>query len=257
MKKRIEVIKKCALEAGEILKYYYSNEINIRFKGKLDMVTDADINSQEKIVNIIKSEFPDDEIIAEENTENTSNLKSTWIIDPLDGTTNFVHRMPWFAISIAYLNNGNIKLGLIYIPLLNELFFAVKGEGAFLNGKRISVSKEDKLERCLVGTGFPYSIHENYEEIISRFKKVLINVRGVRRPGAAAQDLAYVSCGRFDAFYEDGLKPWDVAAGILLINEAGGKVTGYNGEEYQIGKSNQILASNLFLHEKIKELISL
>ncbi|WP_448589009.1 inositol monophosphatase family protein [Thermodesulfobium sp.] len=257
MNKRIEVIKRCALEAGEILKYYYSNDLNVRFKGKIDMVTDADTSSQERIIDIIKSEFPDDEIIAEESSKNTLNLKSTWIIDPLDGTTNFVHRLPWFAISIAYLHNGDIKLGLIYIPILNELFFAIKGEGAFLNEKRISVSEENCLEKCLVGTGFPYSIHENYEEIVTRFKKVLINVRGIRRPGAAAQDLAYVACGRFDAFYEDGLKPWDVAAGILLVNEAGGKVTDYKGEEYKIGQSNQILASNLLLHEKIKELISL
>ncbi|AEE14581.1 inositol monophosphatase [Thermodesulfobium narugense DSM 14796] len=256
MEKRIEVIKKCALEAGEILKYYYSNELNTRFKGKIDMVTDADIASQEKIVSIIKSEFPLDEIIAEENSKNTYNLDSTWVIDPLDGTTNFVHRLPWFAISIAYIKNNEIKVGLVYVPLLNELFLAVKGEGAFLNEKRISVSKEDKLERSLVGTGFPYSIHENYEKILSRFKNVVINVRGIRRPGAAAQDLAYVACGRLDAFYEDGLKPWDVAAGILLVSEAGGKVTDYNGNEYIIGQSDQILASNFLLHDKVKKLLS-
>ncbi|AWB10259.1 myo-inositol-1(or 4)-monophosphatase [Thermodesulfobium acidiphilum] len=256
MKERLKIIKKCALEAGEILKYYYSNELHTRFKGKIDMVTDADISSQEKIINIIRSEFPHDEIIAEENSKNTYNFKSTWIIDPLDGTTNFIHRLPWFAISIAYIKDNEIKIGLVYIPLLNEFFLAIKGEGAFLNDEKIFVSKEDNLEKCLVGTGFPYSIHENYEEIVRRFKNILINVRGIRRPGAAAQDLAYVACGRFDAFYEDGLKPWDVAAGILLVSEAGGKVTDYDGNEYIIGQSDQILASNFLLHDKIMKLLS-
>jgi len=173
-----------------------------------------------------------------------------WIIDPLDGTVNFAHGFPMFCVSIAFEAEGKLLYGVVYEPLRDELFEAQKGEGALVNGQPIRVSRTDRLERALVATGFPYDIRERLPETTARLARVLGVVQGVRRAGSAALDMCYVACGRLDGFFEENLKPWDTAAGLLIITEAGGCITTFGGGEYDLYSPN-ILASNGILHGKL------
>ena len=181
-------------------------------------------------------------------------LAYRWIIDPLDGTVNFAHGYPAFCVSIAFEAAGRLEYGVIYDPLRDELFEARRGQGASLNGQPIKVSTIDRLERALVATGFPYDIRERLPETLARMGRILGEVQGLRRGGSAALDMCYVACGRFDGFYEENLKPWDTAAGLLIIEEAGGKVTTFDGGEYDIYSPN-IVASNGMLHKNILECV--
>lgn len=240
---------------GDVLKYYFNRKIKVNYKGKIDPVTIADRLTQKTILKIIKKNFPDHTAYGEEDREHLVCKDYCWIIDPLDGTVNFIHKVPVFSVSIALSYKGKIISGVVYAPLLNEMFVAEKGHGAWLNGERIKVSKVKDLVHSLVVTGFPYYIHSKSKHVIRNFSRVLMKVQGLRRLGSAAIDLAYVACGRYDAFWEEGLHPWDVAAGSLLVDESGGAVTDFrNKGDYIWGKS--ILASNRNIHKKMLGLIS-
>ncbi|MGW8161645.1 MAG: inositol monophosphatase family protein, partial [Desulfobulbales bacterium] len=177
-----------------------------------------------------------------------------WIIDPLDGTTNFAHNFPWFAVSIAFYDKGESQVGVIYHPMQDELFCATRGGGAWLNDRRLKVSGVDALQNALVATGFPYDIQKRPDYVLAMLKKILTHVQGVRRPGAAALDLAYLACGRLDAFWEVGLKPWDSAAGYLLVAEAGGTMSRFDGSPFS-PFIPELLASNTLLHNDLNTLL--
>lgn len=246
-----------AYKGAEVLLKYFNNIKSIEYKSRIDPVTIADKTSQKAIVNNIKQYFPLHDIIAEEKDENLDlqNSDYCWIIDPLDGTVNYVHGVPNFAISIGLKYKKEILCGVIYAPALKELFVAQKGKGAYLNNKKINVSKIKDMVRALPVTGFPYYVKENPNRVIKNFKNIMLETQGLRRFGAASIDLAYVACGRFDFFWEEGLKSWDVAAGICIIKEAGGKLTDFYGKnDYLFGKT--IVASNKILHKDILKVLN-
>ena len=252
-KKIKEIAIKSALIAGEILRTGFGTCFNIENKeGKNNLVTEYDIRAQEAIIKSIKAEFPSHIFLAEEENEdiNYDPINATdevrWIIDPLDGTVNFAHSIPIFSVSIAAELHNEVICGVIYQPLLNELFVAEKGKGALLNDQPIYVTKNADLDTAFCVTGFPYSV-EYISRTLNFFTHFVKNGNPVRRLGSAALDLAYVAAGRFDFFWEERLNPWDVAAGKLLVEEAGGKITQYNGEEYSIFDKN-IIATNGLLH---------
>lgn len=247
------VSRQAALAAGAVLRQNYYKPHQITYKGAIDPVTETDLQSQEMITALIRQTFPDHGLLAEEKMAGAEGKKSEastpyrWIIDPLDGTVNFAHGFPAFCVSIALEMEGTLHCGVIYDPLRDELFEARKGGGAFLNGRPISVSKTDRLDRALLTTGFPYDIRERLPETLARLGRLLGVAQGVRRAGSAALDMCYVACGRFDGFWEENLKPWDTAAGFLIIEEAGGKITTFAGTPYDIYAPN-ILCSNGKLH---------
>ena len=215
-------------------------------KSHNDFVTEVDRAAEQAIIEVLRAAYPDHAILAEESgaSENLHDEnENVWIIDPLDGTTNFIHGFPQYCVSIALQQKGQITQAVVYDPNRNDLFTASKGRGAFLNEKRIRVVRRDKLADALVGTGFPYSDMSGLDEYISMFRLMTQATAGLRRPGSAALDLAYVACGRLDGFFEKGLKPWDVAAGSLLITEAGGIVGTFEGESEYLYKGIVIAGS--------------
>lgn len=247
----IEIAKK----AGEILLDLYPKTHEIRYKGNINLVTEADVKSENLLKRAIKEKYPAHTILAEESGLEDRDKTFKWIIDPLDGTTNFAHGFPWFCVSVALESNGEICLGVIHNPILKETFSVLKENGAFLNGTPIRVSKTKQIGKALLATGFPYNIHEEPEPVVRRFNKILKVARGIRRAGSAALDLCYVACGRFDGFWEERLYPWDTAAGLLLVKEAGGVVTDFKENPYSIyGK--EILATNGLLHKTMLEMLS-
>jgi myo-inositol-1(or 4)-monophosphatase len=224
-------------------------------RGK-NLVTEIDRGSEEMILSRIRKSFPGDEVLAEEGGKGAGAAGSgyTWIVDPLDGTTNYTHGFPVFCVSIGIEHEGKVVAGVIYDPNLDELFTAGHGSGAQLNGVPMRVSSIDTLGRSLLVTGFPYNLHENPDKCIERFIGALMKAQAVRRMGSAAIDLAYVACGRYEGFWEVGLHPWDVAAGALLVAEAGGMVSGFDGAACSIyGKD--IAASNGKVHEQLLDSI--
>jgi myo-inositol-1(or 4)-monophosphatase len=237
-------------EAGELLLQYWHAPRDIRHKGRIDLVTTADIALENLLTRRLAAILPQASFLAEESSSDEDVRRPlqgpTWIIDPLDGTTNFAHGFPFVAISVA-LWDQDVQLGLVHLPVLNELFHACNGGGAWLNDKAIHVSKTPDLENALVATGFPYTVREQMQPILKWLETMLALTQGVRRPGSAASDLAYTACGRVDAFYEISLKPWDMAAGWLLVREAGGRVTELEGAGFSL-HSHSILASNPLLH---------
>ncbi len=253
----LNIAIEAAKEAGKFLKHNLGKvgEINLKSGQERNLVTEIDKKSEEMIVGIIRKHFPNHDILAEESgSEHGKKSDFRWIIDPLDGTTNFTHGLPIFCVSIGLEHKGEIVAGVIYDPNLNELFSAEKGRGAFLNGKRLRVSQTPFLKNSLMVTGFPYDVTENPDNCIQHFVNFLMTAQAVRRMGSAAIDLAYVAAGRYDGFWEVNLNAWDMAAGVLLIREAGGKVTGFTGEEIDIyGK--RVVASNGLIHDEMVGLI--
>lgn len=256
--------RQAALAAGAVLRQNYSKPHEITMKGAIDPVTESDLQSQEMIIALIRQKFPEHGFLAEETLKEAATPPAgkaapspyRWIIDPLDGTVNFAHGYPAFCVSIACEAAGGLQYGVIYDPLRDELFEAKKGKGAWLNGRSIRVSQTDRLERALVATGFPYDIRERLSETLRRMERALGVVQGLRRGGSAALDMCYVACGRFEGFYEENLKPWDTAAGLLLIEEAGGRITTFDGGDYNISAPN-ILASNGVLHDNLITLVEI
>ncbi len=245
-----EVVK-ISRNTGKFLK----EEVNklkssdIESKGVHNFVTYVDKNAEKQIVSELKKLLPEAGFIAEEGTETSKADEYNWVIDPLDGTTNFIHQLPCYSISIALMKNHEVVLGVVYEINQDECFYAVKGGGAFLNGESISVSNAKTIYDSLLATGFPYYDYSRIENYIELFVWFLRNTHGVRRFGSAAVDLAYVACGRFDGFFEYSLNPWDVAAGSLIVEEAGGKVSDFKGGvDYLFGK--EIVAGNSNIYEE-------
>jgi myo-inositol-1(or 4)-monophosphatase len=229
----LNVAVMAARRAGSALikKMVNLEKLKVEQKGRNDFVSEADLAAEKAIINCILKHYPDHAIHAEESGVQGES-ETVWIIDPLDGTTNFLHGFPVFAVSIGVQIDGRMEHGVVYDPLRQELFTASRGQGAHLEGRRIRVSGQKQLERSLIGTGFPYrQADQEIEPYMDMLGKVIRSTAGVRRPGAAALDLAYVAAGRLDAFWETGLAPWDLAAGSLLIREAGGIVSGLDGSE--------------------------
>lgn len=249
----IDVAKEAALEAGALLKEGFGTPYQIKTKlGDHDLVTQFDISSQKLIIEKIKGHFPSHHFLAEE--EGVSDQPSDeiiWIIDPLDGTVNFAHNVPYFAVSIAAARGKELLAAAVYHPLMDELFLAEKGGGAYLNGRKLAVTETKVFEKALLATGFPYDVKKNPLHCIDRFAKMAALGVPLRRIGVASLDLSYVAAGRFDAFWEVGLQPWDMAAGKLLIEEAGGQVSLYDGSERTIYKYLPLLASNGHLHDML------
>ncbi|GFO66878.1 inositol monophosphatase [Geomonas limicola] len=241
-----------ALEAGKLQKERLWGDFAIDFKGDIDLVTEVDRACEELIISRLAAAFPGHGFLAEEEGAKRSDSRYKWIIDPLDGTTNFAHGFPWFCVSIALEFQGELAVGVIYHCMMDELFTACKGGGAFLNGRPIRVSTRTPLRRALVATGFPYDVARDNENNFANFFELQLAARGVRRAGAAALDLAYVAAGRLDGYWEVKLKPWDVAAGTLLVLEAGGRVTNQEGAGYTV-YDHRILASNGGIHDEMLE----
>ena len=241
-----------AQEAGKILREEFDRPVQITYKGDVDLVTQADKRSEEAIVTRLTKYFPEHSIAAEEGTGHEGGSDFRWHVDPLDGTTNFAHGYPCFSVSIALAQRGALLAGVVYNPFYDELFAAARGGGATLNGKRIYVSKVDALATSLMCTGFP--VHKRLANPnIHYYWDFTLRSHGVRRDGSAALDLASVAAGRFDGFWEFGLKPWDTAAGVLLIEEAGGKVSDFTGDPYELG-GPVVLATNGLIHEEARVL---
>lgn len=251
----IEETQKAVRAAGDMIKEQWSLPKDIRHKGRIDLVTQTDLQVEEFLKNECRQILPGAGFLAEETAGGGTLGESTWIIDPLDGTTNFAHNLFGVAVSLALWQQNHIQTAFVYLPLTGEMFQAARGGGAFLNGRAIQVSQEQDLVQSLIATGFPYNIGERIDEVLPAFKKVLTHCRGLRRMGSAALDLAYTACGRFEGFYELGLKPWDTAAGWLLVEEAGGRVSRFNpDQEYALG-ADSILASNGVIHEDLATLL--
>jgi myo-inositol-1(or 4)-monophosphatase len=250
-----EFVKDLALGAGAILMKYFNKKHKIEVKPGAGIVTEADKAAESYIIKNILRKFPKSSIITEETGEYHGDPKLMWVIDPLDGTSNYAHGFPWFCVSIGLYLDGKPKAGVIYQPFTQELYFAEKGKGAFLNGKRIKVSKTNKLEEALVGTGFYYSKSESLRNEVEVFRIMNESTLAVRRPGSAALDLACVASGRFDGFWERGLSSWDVAAGFLLVEEAGGLVTNYQGKKTSIFEK-YCLATNGKIHKRMQSVVS-
>lgn len=243
-------------KAGEIVREGASRSRKILHKGRIDLVTETDMAVETMLKAELASLLPGSDFLAEETAKDTEPGELTWIIDPVDGTTNFAHGLPYVANSIALWHRDRVVLGMVNMPLLGERFTAVEGQGAFLNGKRIGVTGEADLEQCVLATGFPYDIDAHLEDILKNLRMLLPVAQGIRRGGAAAVDLAFVACGRLDGFYERALNPWDTAAGMLLVTEAGGRVSEYETTVPYTFGSRCILATNGRIHEALSGLLA-
>lgn len=246
---------KAVKEGGAILMKYFGKIKFIEHKGEIDLVTEADRRSEEIILSIIKDHYPDHRILAEETGESGGASPFKWIIDPLDGTTNYAHGYPCFCVSLAVENEKEVVYGAVYDPVKDELFTAEKGKGAFLNGQEIKTSSTQQLKQSLLCTGFPYDIRDEIDSSLINFRTFLMKAQAVRRDGSAALDLCYTAAGRFDGFWEQKLFPWDVAAGSLLITESGGTLSNFKGEPFSI-YDKEIVASNGIIHDQMVETLS-
>jgi myo-inositol-1(or 4)-monophosphatase len=244
----ITPMQELAREAGSLLMSYFG-KVAIEYKGDVDLVTVADRSSEELIVGRIRKQWPDHDLMGEEGSRHETGSDFRWYVDPLDGTTNFAHGYPVFCVSIALEYKAERIAGVIYDPTRDEMFAAGKGSGSRLNGRPIHVSKTTRLAECLVATGFPsHKRHKNPN--IHFYHQITLRSHGVRRAGSAALDLCNVACARYDAFWEFNLNPWDTAAGVLLVEEAGGKVTNFTGGPFEIS-SREVLASNVLVHDEL------
>lgn len=252
--KEMRLARQAALAAGEILRRGRQKRKTLTLKGRVDLVTQYDLRSEKVIIDYITKTFPHHAILAEERGENHMESACRWIIDPLDGTTNFAHDYPAFCVSIGLEVDGNMALGVVYDPVHDELFHAQRGGGAFVNRRRIHVSEQRTLTRSLLSTGFPYDIAESKVDNLGNFARMYKVAQGIRRGGSAAMDLCYVACGRFDGFWELKLHPWDVAAGMVIVREAGGRMTDFQGRKSTIFDDN-VIASNGRIHRQIQNVL--
>lgn len=250
-----QVALRAAHAAGRIHLRRLSRIKVTRKTNAIDLVTEADRESERAVIRTLNRAFPEHAILAEESGANARHSAHRWIIDPLDGTTNFAHGFPQFCVSIAYERRGRLELAVVFDALKRELFVAVRGRGARLNGRPIHVSATPSLDRALLATGFPYDRRERRNFYFTFWEAFMMRTQGVRRTGSAALDLCYVACGRVDAFWEFGLRPWDVAAGALIVAEAGGRVTNLDGSALDLD-ARKILASNRKLHRAMRETIA-
>ena len=246
-----------AQKAGEVLRKGFGTPMKFETKeGRHNLVTEWDNKSEEVIIESIKAHFPDHAFLAEESGESGKQGGIQWIIDPLDGTVNYAHKIPMFSVSIAAASQNEILSGVIYVPMLDELFVAEKGNGAYLNGEKLKVTETAVLDSAITATGLPYNVHENPLCCLDHFNSFARMGIPLRRMGSAAIDLSYVAAGRFDSFWEVSLNPWDYAAGRLLIEEAGGMVTNFEGAPYRSLTEGPIVASNGILHDQMVKRIN-
>lgn len=255
----LNIAVKAARRAGDIIVQASRNldRLTISKKSRSDFVSEVDGAAEEAIIRILREAYPSHAILAEESgtSGDTQNAEYQWIIDPLDGTTNFLHGFPQYAVSIALKHKGILNKAVVYNPNNNELFTAGRGDGAYLNNQRLRVSKRINLEDCLIGTGIPFRDLTHAEAYLNMFKDIMPRVAGIRRPGSASLDLSYVAAGRYDAFWEIGLAPWDMAAGALIIKEAGGLVGDLEGDDTYL-ESGQILAGNPKIFSQLLKIIA-
>ena len=252
--KESEVAREAAEEAGKDLMGLFGRINQIRMKGAIDLVTEADLQAEKTILDIIGRSFPDDRILTEEAGANDKQSDRLWIIDPLDGTTNFAHRFPCFAVSIGLRIKKEMVLGIVYNPSSEDLYLALKGQGAYHNDRPIQVSQVKSIKESLLVTGFSYKVHDSPESELDLFGKMIMKAQGLRRPGSAALDLCYVASGICDGFWEKDLHPWDTAAGSLIVQEAGGVVSDYQNQPYDPFQKS-ILAANPHIHKAMLEII--
>lgn len=254
-REHLEAARAAAKEAGRILMEGFGRRPRVYYKGRINLVTDIDRKSEAAIVRFLHRHFPDYTILSEEGQGYEGKGGARWIVDPLDGTTNYAHGFPFFSVSIALEQEGRPRCGVVYDPLREEWFTTVRGDGAHLNGKPIHVSDTGVLEEGLLATGFPYDMKESPDNNLDHFRNFSMRAQAVRRPGVASIDLAYVAMGRLDGFWEFKLKAWDVAAGALLVTEAGGTVTNFGGRPLDIfGK--EIVASNGHIHDAMLQVLA-
>jgi myo-inositol-1(or 4)-monophosphatase len=239
-----------AREAGVVLREGYGRLHHPEHKGRIDLVTEYDRRSERVLIEGIRRRFPDHAVLAEESGEHVSNSRVRWVVDPLDGTTNFAHNYPFFCVSVGVEVDGTLAAAAVFDPVREELFAAASGAGATLNGISIRVSDIERLEDGLLVTGFPYDVREHPERSLPSFQAFLMRAQGIRRDGSAALNLCYLATGRFDGFWEGHLSAWDMAAGVLIVREAGGRVTNYAGGAFAL-EGRQILASNGRLHPEM------
>ena len=248
-----DFIERILREAGTILQTGFEKQHTIEFKGDIDLVTEIDKLSEEYLISEIRKNYPSHKIYSEESVRDAVDAPVLWLIDPLDGTTNYSHNYPFFSVTVALVINGEVVAGGVYAPFTDELFLASKGDGAYLNGRKIEVSKVAPLKKSLLITGFPYNFPATQCNMME-FNSFLVATQGVRRDGSAALDLCLVAAGRADGFWEPSLNPWDCAAGFLLVEEAGGKVTDYKGIHFSPFVKT-IVASNGKIHEEMLQVI--
>lgn len=257
MKGPLNIAIRAARRAGDLVTRYIDrvDALKIGTKQHNDFVSEVDRLAEEEIIATIRQSFPEHHILAEESGHHgNAHGQPSWIIDPLDGTTNFLHGFPQFGISIAMRSEGNLQVGVIYDPMRQELYTAIRGEGARLNDKRIRINPGTKLEGSLIGTGFPYHQYDYLDRYMAILKDIITRTAGVRRPGSASLDLAYVAAGRLDGFWEFNLKPWDIAGGALLVLEAGGMVSDFDNEPGYLDSGN-IVCGAPRVHKALLEII--
>ncbi len=255
MSTAVQVAVEAALAAGRIQKERIDSIGEIRYKGEIDLVTEVDLLCEKEILGRIRKRFPDHALLAEESGKTQGDADHQWVVDPLDGTVNYAHGYPCYSVSIGYRQAGDMALGVVYNPSLDELFVAEKGKGATLNSKPIRVSTITNLKKSLLVTGFAYEAHNINDNNLDHFANFIKAGHAVRRAGSAALDLCYTALGRFEAFWELHLKPWDVAAGMLIVREASGQVTRFDGSPFDIDDSH-ILATNGHVHPAMMDMLS-
>jgi myo-inositol-1(or 4)-monophosphatase len=250
----VTAAREAASLAGRMLRQGMDEGTEISFKGAVDLVTNFDHRAQDIIVGRLSAAFPGHGFLAEEGLSLGPASEFRWVIDPLDGTTNFAHRFPVFTVSIGLEFQGRLVVGVVYDPMRDEMFQGAEGEGAYLDGKRIRVSAVSDLNRSLLATGFPYDIRDSRVNNVVHFNHFIMRAQAVRRCGSAAMDLCYLACGRFDGFWELKLKPWDMAAGAVIVKEAGGRLSDFEGGEFSL-LGQETLASNGLIHEAMLEVL--
>lgn len=244
----VAVATEAVLKAGAVQKARYGQAIEVSLKGEIDLVTEVDRACEDLVLRTIRGRFPDHDIVTEEQHLEQTGSSHVWFVDPLDGTTNYAHAYPFFCCSVGLAVDGRVVAGAVYDPLREELFTGARGGGAFLNGRPLRVSTATELLRSLLVTGFPYDLRDDLQAKLRLFNRFMGHARGIRRDGAAALDLCYVAAGRLDAFWEERLQPWDMVAGSVILEEAGGRVTRFDGSPTGL-VADELLATNGLLHE--------
>jgi myo-inositol-1(or 4)-monophosphatase len=252
----LDLAVELARAAGDVLKHYMRSEKHVELKGRANLVTAADKEAEALIISRIRKRYPHHSILAEESGEVGPHEKGAgkWIIDPLDGTTNFAHQYPFFSVSIGYEEAGQVLCGAVYDPWRDEMFSGARGAGSFMNGERLRVSDAELLRSALIMTGFPYGFRDKIRTVMAQFEAFLVESQAVRRGGSAALDMCYTALGRVDGFWEMDLLPWDTAAGLVIVEEAGGRVTDFSGQPFSI-YGRQLLVSNGRIHSEMVEVL--
>jgi len=252
--RHLAVATEAVLRAGRIQRSRYGQDVRVDLKGEIDLVTEVDRACEEAILEVIRARYPDHDIVTEETDLDRTGSRYVWIVDPLDGTTNFAHGYPMFCATVGVAVDGEIAAGAVYDPMRDELFTAERGGGSHVNGRRLRVSQAGELIESLLITGFPYDLHQKLEERLRFFNRIMGHARAIRRDGSAALNLSYVAAGRADGFWEEILKPWDMAAGRLIVDEAGGRTSRFDGTPIGTGP-DECLATNGRIHDEMLALL--